>query len=310
MSHKEKSDKKKLTLPCKESNKEIAKVLDKNFAKILEKLESIAGELGAELDAIWKRFVTIDEPLKESARMIGMTFENFDKRTHSMAKELRYEFTRQNEDNIDKLEVLCTRLEDYSKQLRLANEIQSKRTDLLNTNVTSLSDAVLAMHDALIIIERLLQPKAFKKLDDRVLEITQKSSLEFSREYQSINHNLTELFRNLTIIFPKMSENIQIQSEIFQVVNKNLTELTTNVYTMSSTYDLLEKTMQKILEVEEAKAEQAKKQNDLASKIDSLSGHLQEGFKTLEKQNKSILKELKTISQGLNKGKEKNPGNE
>ncbi len=266
-------------------------------AELIEKLETIAQKLEIGLAEISGNFTTFDAPIKNASERISMTFENFDKRTDSLARELQAEFTTQNKDNVARLENLCNYLEKYAGQLTAANRLQSERSETLSENVSILSGFINLLSESTNTLKEILQPK--KKGEKRITKLTNESILEFSLKYKYINTNLELLFKNLNNILSHMSPHIKTQSAIFQELIKSTRHLDDHIFSMKAAFDKTEKAMEMIIETEKEKVDQAKEFAKFGSKIDSFMSQLLDGFKNMEHQNDVLIKEIKTMNNHL-----------
>jgi len=272
--------------------------MDTASGDIKEKLETIADRLEVGLAAIVQQFTAFDGPIKDAAEQIAMTFENFDKRTNTIAKELREEFVVQNKDITAKLDNLCTNLENYSTQLIGTNSTQIDESRSLQESLCRVSLLIISLNDSLKILEGILQPKK-KKGSDQIVDLTNESLVEFSRQYGLINKNLEELFKNTGNILTQVAANIRKQSEISITVDKNTRYLCDNVFSMKGSFDVLEKAMDKVIKSEEQMAEQSKQFAQFSQNVESLMIQLVEGFQDIKKQNELLVKQNKILSDHL-----------
>lgn len=267
---------------------------------LVAKLEEIAYTLKVELNGIAERFTTFETPINEAAELIAGTFDNFDKRTNSIARELRDEFVTQNNTIIGKLGNLLAGLENYANQLIVTNRSQLQKSKTLEENLSNLSILINTLNESIKILEKILQPKK-KKDKDRMIEITNESLTEFSRQYGLINRNLEELFINTRNILSQVSVNIRKQSELNQGLVKNTTYLCDNIFSMKASFDVLEKAMERVIKSEEQMAEQTKQFAQFSQKVDSVMTQILECFKNQQNQNDLLIKEFNILSSHLKK---------
>jgi len=273
-------------------------IIDTINSILVAKMETIAFTLDVGLTDIARRFTTFDVPIEDAAQQISRTFENFDKRTGSIARELRDEFITQNKTIVDKLGNLLTGLENYASQLLVTNRFQLQKSKTLEENLANVSTLIHSLNESIKILEKILQPKK-KKGEDRIVEITNESLTEFSRQYGLINRNLEELFKNTGSILSQVSGNIQRQSQLNQALVKNTTYLCDNIFSMKGSFEVMEKAMERVIKSEEQMAEQSKQFTQFSQKVDSVMTQLLEGFQGVKDQNKLLVKQNKILAEHL-----------
>lgn len=273
-------------------------IIDTINSILVAKMETIAFTLDVGLTDIARRFTTFDVPIEDAAQQISRTFENFDKRTGSIARELRDEFITQNKTIVDKLGNLLTGLENYASQLLVTNRSQLQKSKALEENLANVSTLIHSLNESIKILEKILQPKK-KKGEDRMVEITNESLTEFSRQYGLINRHLEELFKNTGSILSQVSGNIQRQSQLNQALVKNTTYLCDNIFSMKGSFEVMEKAMERVIKSEEQMAEQSKQFTQFSQKVDSVMTQLLECFKNQENQNEMLIEEVKILSKHL-----------